>query len=158
MTMFPRSAARLRNLLSRLVGLLPPPSEGRLRRLAGRDRRPVAEFGLRVEPGQVELGRRAFADGLYSEALALFSSAIEGDPGNAWAWHGRGDALQLMQSHEAALEAYDKAAALRPDRGIHHGGRANALRSLCRTGDAEEAWRKALGLDPTLGWMRKQGK
>jgi tetratricopeptide (TPR) repeat protein len=153
MTMFSRSAALTRNLINLLVGRLPPPSETSLRNLAGRDRKPA--ISLSDEGASpVEQGRLAFSEGRHSEALALFSAAIEEDPENAWAWHGRGDALQMMEGYGEALTCYSKAAALCPGRGIHHAGRANALRGEGRASEAEEAWQKALGLDPTLGWMR----
>ena len=46
-----------------------------------------------------------------------------------------------------------RAAALQPKVGIHQGGRANALDALGRTDAAREAQRRALDLDPSLGWM-----
>ncbi|MDP6945643.1 MAG: tetratricopeptide repeat protein, partial [Myxococcota bacterium] len=70
-----------------------------------------------------------------------------------WAWHGRGDALQLLGQHVDALDAYTRAARLAPDTGLHHAGRANALKSLDRGQEAHQAQVRAQTCDPTLEWM-----
>ena len=59
----------------------------------------------------------------------------------------RHDGIRHLQAYQSAIEHS-------PDRGIHHGGRANALGALGREEDAEAAWEQALSLDPTLTWMR----
>jgi len=78
----------------------------------------------------LEAGRRAFQDGHYADALHHFGQVTAADPDSAWGWHGRGDALQLMGSHAAARDAYDRAAALQPTEPLHAAGAARARRAL----------------------------
>ena len=128
------------------------PSEAELTALA-RTARPAPPIEVpRFGEDHLGLGRTAFAEARYGEALHHFGRVLEQDPESAWAWHGRGDALQLMEQHAEALEAYSRAAALAPRTGLHHAGRANALRSLGRSDEAAVAAREALRLDPTLTW------
>ncbi|HCH61713.1 MAG: hypothetical protein CL927_03155 [Deltaproteobacteria bacterium] len=102
-------------------------------------------------------GRRALSAGMYADALFHFGARLEEAVGTdaAWCWHGRGDALQMMEQYVDALEAYDRAVALQSTVGLHHMGRANALEGLGRLSEADEATRRALTLDATLTWMRK---
>jgi tetratricopeptide (TPR) repeat protein len=99
-------------------------------------------------------GRRAFAEGRHAEALFCFGQLLEVEPRHPWAWHGRGDALQLLGQHEEARSAYARAAELAPLVGIHCAGLSNALQALGRTAEAQAAWQQALRLDPSLTWMR----
>ena len=104
--------------------------------------------------GHIQKGRAAFEKGAFGEALHHFGQAIAIDDEARWAWHGRGDALQLSDQAKTALVAYERACELDPACGLHHAGRSNALAKLDQHEAAEEAWRKALTLDTTLGWMR----
>ena len=99
-------------------------------------------------------GREALEDGALGEALHHFGQRIQQAPQDNWAWHGRGDALQLMGEHQGAQEAYAQAIQLAPKEGLHHGGLANALSSLGQTQEAEQSWHRALALDPSLTWLR----
>ncbi len=139
--------------LGRLMGpLLGRPTDIELTELARHDRPAppieIPAFG----PDHLAEGRQALADGRHGEALHAFGTLLADDPDHAWAWHGRGDALQLLGDPAAALEAYSRAAHLQPRTGLHHGGRANALRALGE--DDTGAWAMALHLDPDLTWMR----
>ena len=136
---------------------MPRPSESTLDALARQDRPapPIAvptaaELGVTDHLGD---GRRAFEDGRYGEALHCFAAHVEAFPEDPWGWHGRGDALQLLGSHEGALEAYDAAIARAPWTGLHQAGRANALRALGREEEAATAVSEALRLDPSLTWI-----
>jgi len=136
------------------------PSDGLLRDLARQDRPcpPITMPDFGIGPGveaQLREGRAAFSEGHYGDALHHFRTLTEADPKNAWGWHGRGDALQMLNAHAEALAAYDRAIDLAPERGLHHGGRANALSALDRSADADGAWSTALELDPSLSWMRR---
>ncbi len=141
--------------MARLVGMvLPRPRDVALDALARADRGPAPTIP-HLELPSIDRARKAFTEGRHGEALHLFGELIAADPDNAWAWHGRGDALQLLGQHADALDAYDRAAALCPREGIHHAGRANALTQLGRDADADSAWREALRLDLSLQWMRE---
>jgi tetratricopeptide (TPR) repeat protein len=133
--------------------LLSRPSDQELSQASGRSR------GGEEVPSAVaalEAGRRALNDGHYAEALVQFGLAIERDEGSAWAWHGRGDALQLAGDPESALASYDRALALQSNSALAHLGRGNALEALERATEARAAWEAALALDPVLEWA-KQG-
>lgn len=146
----------------RVVGLLgrvvPRPSDASLESLARVDRpSPPVEVPTAEALGIIDHlteGRRAVAAGLYGEALVHFGELIEADDANSWAWHGRGDALQLLGDAEGALDAYSRAEELAPSQGLHALGRANALEALGRPEAAAEATARGLSLDPSLSWMR----
>lgn len=142
MTTPPQQRPPLGRLLDRLSllaarlgrSLLGRPAEGTLSALARRDR-PGMQVAL--PPSTVdalEAGRAAFAEGRYSDALYHFGAVIEADPGSAWGWHGRGDALQLMGAHPDARDAYLRAAALQPAEPLHQEGAARAQRAMREKG------------------------
>ena len=138
------------------------PSDALLTALASQDR-PGAPASQRDPPlvqasHHIQQGQAAFSNGAYGEALHHFGVAIEHAPEAAWAWHGRGDALQLSGQYAAALAAYDKATAIDDSCGLHHAGRANALAALERKNEAIEAWDRALDRDSSLTWMREGSK
>ena len=151
-----RWAARAARWLGWLVRR---PDDDALERLARADRGPRPELprpeGVSVPPGGIDAARAALDRGELAEALHLFGEILAVDERAAWAWHGRGDALQLMGAWQDALAAYERATELQPRVGLHHGGRANALKSLGRVEEAEAAWTEALRLDPGLEWMRR---
>lgn len=150
-----RRADRVALLLARLLRpLLRRPPEAALEHLARADRGPRPDAPVLAVAG-IAPARRALAQGQLAEALHLFGELLAADPDSAWAWHGRGDALQFLGQPAEALVAYERACALAPSEGLHHGGRANALGALDRTAQAEAAWQQALGLDPSLVWMRQ---
>jgi len=152
-----RWTLRLARVVSPLLGR---PSDALLTRLAKVDRpAPPIAVPTPEELGVVDHlaeGRRALGAGMYAEALFHFGERLSATSGTdaAWAWHGRGDALQLMGQSRDALVAYEQAVQLAPGEGLHHLGRANALDSLDRPTDANAATRTGLKLDPTLTWMR----
>ena len=146
--------------VTRLSGLiLPPPDERKLTALARKHRSAPEPMDFRPADYGVEdhlsRGREALTRGDLGEALHHFGLRVREVPSDPWGWHGRGDALQLMDQSVEALDAYDHAVGLDPEFGLHHGGRANALESLDRTSEADAAWSRALELDPSLSWMRR---
>lgn len=135
------------------------PSEALLARLARRDRPAPTRPRLGLDAA-LNAGREAFQAGQYGEALHHFDQVLLGDPDAPWAWHGRGDALQLLGDPAGALDAYDHALASHPDRphtelALHQAGRSNALRALGHEPEAQLAWEQALSLDPSVRWMRE---
>ena len=155
---------RLALFLARIGGrLVGRPSDELLTNLASRDRNGSTAIKSRPTPlvtasHHIQQGQAAFANGAYGEALHHFGVAIEHAPDASWAWHGRGDALQLSGQYDAALHAYEQAISLDESCGLHHAGRANALVSLGRIHDSESAWKHALERDPSLTWMREGSK
>jgi len=137
------------------------PSESLLTELAKKDRpgNPrTVEIPAIAATGHIQRGQNAFEAGDYAEALHCFSEAIRLAPDAPWAWHGRGDALQLSGDHRGALRAYRKACTLAPETGLHHAGRANALRAMGRVAEADAAFAMALEQDPSLDWVHEGSK
>lgn len=149
-----RLAAAIRQ--SPLRRLLARPSEGALEVLARAHRGPRPD-PLPPPTTGLQAARRAFAEGRHAEALHLYGELLAHDEGNAWAWHGRGDALLLLGQAEDALAAYARAAALSPGEALHLGGQANALSARGQAEAAARLWQRALALDPGLTWMRDGG-
>ena len=147
------------NIGGRLLGR---PSEQLLTSMASQDRGAMAttnsESPMVLAAHHIQLGQSAFKSEAYGEALHHFGIAIESSPDAPWAWHGRGDALQLSGQHEAALTAYEQACDLDNRCGLHLAGKANALRSMGRIDDSNTAWEQALSMDPSLTWMRDGSK
>ena len=153
-----KAVLNLANWFGRLVGR---PSESLLTELARKDRpgAPTREANPALRAShQIQLGQSAFESGDYAEALHCFAEAVRLAPDAPWAWHGRGDALQLSGDPKGALRAYERACDLDPEIGLHHGGRANALAALGQTTEAQDAWNTALELDPNLDWMASGSK
>ena len=161
----------IRPLLDRVVliaariggKLVGRPSDALLTALASRDRKGSSLTATHTPPlvtasHHIQQGQAAFANGSYGEALHHFGVAIEHAPDAAWAWHGRGDALQLSGQYAAALHAYERAISIDESCGLHHAGKANALASLERNQESDEAWNIALEHDPSLTWMRQGSK
>ena len=155
-----RAALLLARIGGKIVGR---PSDALLTALASQDRKgsgttKPTQPPLVTASHHIQQGQSAFANGAYGEALHHFGVAIEYAPDAAWAWHGRGDALQLSGQYDAALHAYEQAISLDETCGLHHAGRANSLLSIGRITDAEAAWESALERDPSLTWMREGSK
>lgn len=143
---------------ARVLGALTRrPTEAELHTLSGRrsNLKPAQWTPTRVASDHIGQGRQALESGFLGEALYHFGAAVQLQPDARWAWHGRGDALQLSGEYPASQDAYERAVALAPDCGIHHAGRANALQARGESSEAAQAWATALRLDPSLTWMQQ---
>ena len=129
------------------------PTDEQLRRLSRKDRPGLTITLPEVETSSLEKGRQAFYNGDYAEALFFFGQTTKEDPNNAWGWHGRGDALQLLRDYKGALQAYEHALSLQPNNALHLGGKANALLGLQRHHESEVAKQRALELDGSIKWL-----
>ena len=146
-------------VLGRIIGR---PSEDLLTQLAASARSgsksSLSDSPMVTASHHIQLGQAAFSTGAFGEALHHFGEALSHAPDSPWAWHGRGDALQLSGQHESALAAYQKAIENDDSCGLHHAGAANALAALGQEKASFEAWDSALERDPTLTWMREGSK
>ena len=139
----------LKNLISRL----PPPQEKTLQSLSQHTRK-ANSFSVPSIKSPIEEGRRQLEEGNWMEALTLFHLAVQKNSTNNWAWHGKGDAFQLLGDYSNARLAYEKAVSFSPQTGLHYGGLSNALKALNHIQKSNKMWKKALALDPSLTWMR----
>ena len=157
--MLDRIALAMARIGGRLLGR---PSDALLTSLAS-EARAASPYVMDIPPmvraaDHIQQGQAAFNNGAYGEALHHFGVAIDHAPNAAWAWHGRGDALQLTGQYDAAYTAYEKAASIDDGCGLHHAGMANSLSSMGKKSDAKDAWERALSRDPSLTWMRDGSK
>lgn len=143
---------KLKNLVYQLLQYSSP-SENYLQRLAKKDRVGMKITLPTIIPSDLELGRKAFQDGRYGDALFHFSKETEKKPHFAWAWHGKGDAFQLLGDYKNALECYNKAISLQPQTTIHLAGKANALRGLQREEEYITCKELVLSRDSSLVWI-----
>lgn len=80
-------------------------------------------------------------------ALDNYRSELEVDPDDVFANYSIGRVLIRMERFEEALAELDKAVEVNELPGVHY-ARGVAFESLDRTADAEQAYRRALTLDP----------
>ena len=130
-----------------------PPEDKFLQELAKKDRKGLKISLPIIPPSALERGRKAFQDQQYSEALFYFSQAISENPHSGWAWHGKGDAFQLLGDYKEALGCYTQAIKLHPKRQIHQAGKANALRGLGFEDEYKRLRSEILSFEPSLQWM-----
>ena len=145
---------KLKNLVYQLLQYSSP-SENYLQRLAKKDRVGMKITLPTIIPSDLELGRKAFQDGRYGDALFHFSKETEKKPHFAWAWHGKGDAFLGLGDYKKASAAFEQASVLNPTEGLHWGGRANAERGLGHHQRAFDYKTKTLLLNPDYHWMFK---
>lgn len=78
----------------------------------------------------LQLADLALEGGDSQMALLRYEQAIAREPRNPDGWTGKGVALQQLERYEEALEAYDKALALKPDHEIARRWRTTCMRHL----------------------------
>jgi tetratricopeptide (TPR) repeat protein len=81
-----------------------------------------------------------------AEAIRYFDRALRAKPDAHEVLNNRGNALQMLQRYDAALDDYDKALACKPDYAPALANRGNALQRLKRYAEAVECYDKALAL------------
>ena len=144
--------AQISSWMSLILRHLAPPSEKKISTLAQRDR--IRHKFFAIPASSIELGRQKIEEGQYTQALTIFTECLEKQAENVWAWHGKGDAYQLLGHYKEAELSYRKAASLAPENALHWGGLANALFGQGRAEEATKIWNKTKKLDPSLVWMR----
>ncbi len=102
---------------------------------------------------------RALVDNRDSAAsIAACDAAIALEPANAQAWFLRGNALQVADAHEQAVESYAQALRHAPGFAAAHNNQAHSWRMLRRPDDALEALARALRHQPTYAMaLNNQG-
>ncbi|MDJ0581445.1 tetratricopeptide repeat-containing serine protease family protein [Crocosphaera sp.] len=84
----------------------------------------------------------------YTEAINSYDQALEIDPNDKDAWHGRGVALNELKRYEEAIKPYDKAIEIDPNYVKAWYNRGNALDELKRYEEAIKSYDKAIEIDP----------
>jgi tetratricopeptide (TPR) repeat protein len=98
-----------------------------------------------------ELHRALHAEerGQGSQATRHFTEAIRLDPNYVEAEADLGLAYSRTGQPQAAIDVFDRALAIAPDWATLNGAKAAALVMLSRWGEAEQAARRAVHLDPS---------
>eukprot|EP01010_Urceolus_cornutus_P004813 NODE_78_length_2582_cov_174.146467_g59_i0.p1 GENE.NODE_78_length_2582_cov_174.146467_g59_i0~~NODE_78_length_2582_cov_174.146467_g59_i0.p1 ORF type:complete len:807 (-),score=166.51 NODE_78_length_2582_cov_174.146467_g59_i0:161-2461(-) len=96
-----------------------------------------------------EQGNKATQEGVFQEALRLYTAAITLDPSNALLHSNRSAAYCSTLNYAAALEDAQAALKLNPTYIKGYSRLGCALRGLRRMEESVSAYRKALGMDPS---------
>ncbi|VVB70018.1 Beta-barrel assembly-enhancing protease [uncultured archaeon] len=81
--------------------------------------------------------------GRYEESTDILKESIKVDPYFASPWNLIGNNFWTGKNSDKALEAYEKAIQLRPNKGLYWFNKGDALKELGRNSEAEEAYAKA---------------
>lgn len=116
--------------------------------------RPFAERALQLAPrlalAHYLVGFAHFTSGDYEGAVKYYREAIEIDSGNAVFFYNTAVALERLNRNAEALPYAEKAAALRPERGLYHYLLGKLYRKLQRDRDALRELETSLRLNPQL--------
>ncbi len=111
---------------------------------AAADTRPYAEEAFKHYNRGVELHQAGFLN----QAIAEYKSAIEADARMEEAWSNLGGIYAAQKSYPKALEAFEKALQLKPDRPTTLNGYGTVLYARGKTVEAKEKWKQAVQIEP----------
>lgn len=100
-------------------------------------------------------GNAAFSSGKFSEALELFSKAIEIDPENHVLYSNRSAAHASLKDYSQALEDSEKAISIKPDWSKGYSRKGAALYGMSRLEEAKLAYEKGLEIDGSNTLLKK---
>lgn len=81
--------------------------------------------------------------GRYDESTDIMKESIAMDPYFASPWNAIGNNYWALKKYDKALEAYEKAIQLRPDKGLYWFNKGDALKEMGRTSESEAAYERA---------------
>lgn len=111
---------------------------------AGAENRPYAEEAFKHYNRGVELHQAGFLN----QAIAEYKSAIEADNRMEEAWSNLGGIYAAQRSYPKAMEAFEKALQLKPDRPTTLNGYGTVLYARGKTAEAKEKWKQAVQIEP----------
>lgn len=124
--------------------------------MLGADDPGAAQPGGRGAEALVERAKALLAERRPADAAALFSRAIEIQPGFFWAHYGLGEVLSDLERWDDAAAAFERAIGLRSDVGWAHYRLAIALSRLERWEEAAVAYATAIEGLPDEAWAHHQ--
>ena len=98
------------------------------------------------------LAARHYQAGQLAPAEQLCSQIVQGDPGDAYAWHLLGLLAYRARGWDEALACFGRALHLRPELAEVHNSRGAALIACGRLEEALASIREALRLQPDNFW------
>lgn len=107
----------------------------------------IVSAGASNEMAKVE-GFRQFESGEYRQAIAAYRRVLERNPGDFEVWNNLGNAFASLGEIEPAIEAFEKAIAIRPDIAVLYVNYAKALTPLDRDADRQALMRLAIEVCP----------
>ncbi len=131
------------------------------RRQAARQNRKAEKPGAAVNPAFIAFAARGSADtqrdmqaasrlqeaGDPVNAGQIYQRVLAADPGHADAMHFLGVCAGDMGQFETAMELIDRSIELYPESATYHNNRGNILKAGGRLDEAEDAYRRAVGMD-----------
>jgi tetratricopeptide (TPR) repeat protein len=111
---------------------------------ASADTKPYAEEAFKHYNRGVELHQAGFLN----QAIAEYKSAIEADARMEEAWSNLGGIYAAQRSYPKAMEAFEKALQLKPDRPTTLNGYGTVLYARGKTVEAKEKWKQAVQIEP----------
>lgn len=108
------------------------------------DTRPYAEEAFKRYNRGVELHQAGFLN----QAIAEYKGAIEADGRMEEAWSNLGGIYAAQKSYPKAMEAFEKALQLKPDRPTTLNGYGTVLYARGKTTEAKEKWKQAVQIEP----------
>lgn len=108
------------------------------------DTRPYAEEAFKRYNRGVELHQAGFLN----QAIAEYKGAIEADGRMEEAWSNLGGIYAAQRSYPKAMEAFEKALQLKPDRPTTLNGYGTVLYARGKTAEAKEKWKQAVQIEP----------
>lgn len=108
------------------------------------DTRPYAEEAFKRYNRGVELHQAGFLN----QAIAEYKGAIEADARMEEAWSNLGGIYAAQKSYPKAMEAFEKALQLKPDRPTTLNGYGTVLYARGKTAEAKEKWKQAVQIEP----------
>ncbi len=108
------------------------------------DTKPYAEDAFKHYNRGVELHQAGFLN----QAIAEYKGAIEADSRMEEAWSNLGGIYAAQRSYPKAMEAFEKALQLKPDRPTTLNGYGTVLYARGKTAEAKEKWKQAVQIEP----------
>jgi tetratricopeptide (TPR) repeat protein len=123
-------------------------------------RRPAVLDFSAYELGYYELAVASYSLlqlGRNQEALDLCDRSIAINPGRAFVWCYRGDALVNLKRYEEAIAAYDRSFAIDPSDAVAWSNKGFALVNLKRYEEALDSCDRSVAIDPSqaVAWSHK---
>lgn len=108
--------------------------------------KPYAQEAVKHYNRGVELHQAGF----FNQAIAEYRAAIESDPRMEEAWSNLGGIYAAQRSYPRAMEAFEKALAIKPDRPTTLNGYGTVLYARGKIAEAKDKWKQAVAIEPTF--------